>query len=88
MIKIETNTDVRQKRIDVEVQRVIEECTETARQGRRYCFVSIDRDIQRDVRDILDEKTNLFVAIDYGASPSRPCVEYYDNVAEIKFTWS
>lgn len=88
MIKIETNTDVRQKRIDAEVQRVIEECTASAKRGCSYCFVSIDRDIQRDVRNILDEKTNLFVCINYGASPSRTCVEYYGNVAEIKFTWS
>jgi len=88
MIKIETNTDVRQKRIDSEVQRVIDECTEIAKQGGSYCYIRIDRDIQRDVRDILKEKTNIFVCINHGVFPSKNCVEYYDNIAEIKFTWS
>lgn len=88
MIKIETNTDVRQKKIDAEVQQVIKICKETAKQGRQYCNITMDRDIQRDVRDVLNNTTNIFVAINYGASPSRTCVEYFQDEVIIKFTWT
>lgn len=88
MIKIETNTYVRQKIIDAEVKQVIKICKETAKQGRQYCNITMDRDIQRDVRDVLEKTTNIFVAINYGASPSRACVEYFQDEVIIKFTWT
>lgn len=89
MTRITTNEDVRKKRIDEEVKRVIKICFDRATDGRSYAYVHLPRDIQREVRDILGDTTNIFVAINYATTPSRHCVEYIDeNNVEVKFTWS
>jgi cell division protein FtsI/penicillin-binding protein 2 len=88
MIKIETNESARQTKIDKNFEYVVSECQRAAQAGRNNVYVTLDRDIQRDVRDALHQKTNIFVAINYGASPSRLCVEYFGDKVEIKFTWS
>lgn len=88
MIKIETNESARQTKIDENVKYVVSECQRAAQAGKRYQYIILDRDVQRDVRDIVEKETNIFVAINYGASPSRPCVEYFGEKVEIKFTWS
>ncbi len=88
MITISTNESARQTKIDESVKYVVSECQKAAQQGKRYQYIILDRDVQRDVRDIVDKETNIFVAINYGASPSRPCVDYLGDKVEIKFTWS
>ena len=88
MQTIVTNQDARQKRIDIEVQRAFSECQEAANQGRASIYFSTDKDIQRDVRDTLEEKYKIFVpTIISRYGPSRPAVEHWQYRTEIKLRW-
>lgn len=88
MQTIVTNQDARQKRIDVEVQRAFSECQEAANQGREYIYFSTDKDIQRAVRDTLNEKHKIYVpTIISRYEPSRPAVEHWQDRTEMKLRW-
>lgn len=89
MVTIKTNEEKRKEKVEAEIKRVIQICEKKATDGKTYAYVHLPKDVQRDVRDILDSTTNIFVAIDYGSTPSRYCVDYYDkDTVEVKFTWS
>ena len=88
MITIVTNEEKRMEQIEAGVNLVIQKCKSEADCGKRYAYVILPRNIQREVRDILEKTTNIYVTINYGATPSRKCVEYIDeNNVEVKFTW-
>ncbi len=88
MQTITTNQDALTKRISSEVIRAFNECQEAANEGRKSIFFTTDKDIQRDVRNKLEEDHKIYVPTlisRYG--PSRPCVEHWNDRTEIKLTW-
>lgn len=88
METIQTNQDALKKRIENEVRRAFEECKESAEQGKKYAYFTTDRDIQRDVRDILERDHKIFVPIICSKySTSRPAVEHSFERTEMKLTW-
>lgn len=88
METIQTNQDALKKRIEDEVRRAFVECKESAEQGKKYTYFTTDRDIQRDVRDILEKDHKIFVPTIFSRySPSRPAVEHFSERTEMKLTW-
>ena len=49
MITISTNESARQTKIDESVKYVVSECQRAAQEGKRYKYIILDRDVQRDV---------------------------------------
>lgn len=85
---IKTNTNALTQRIESEVKRAFQECKESAEQGKKYVYFTTDRDIQRDVRELLEERHKIFVPIVISRyAPSRPAVEHWAEKSEIKLSW-
>lgn len=88
MQTITTNQDALSIRISSEVNRAFNECQAAANEGRRSIFFTTDRDIQRDVRDKLENDHKIYVpTIISRYGPSRPSVEHWNDRTEIKLTW-
>jgi cell division protein FtsX len=88
MQTITTNTNALTQRIDNEVKRAFELCQKSANEGRQYIFFTTDRDIQRQVREKLENEHKIYVpTIISRDSPSRLAVEHYGDNTEIKLKW-
>lgn len=88
METIKTNANALTQRIENEVKRAFLECKESAEQGKKYIYFTTDRDIQRDVREVLEQQHKIFVPIIISKfSPSRPAVEHWGEKSEIKLSW-
>lgn len=86
---IVTNLDARQKRIDEEVERAFNDCKKAADNGITGIYFITDRDIQRDVREVLQSKHNIYVpTIISRYAPSRLAIEHFSNdKTEMKLNW-
>jgi hypothetical protein len=88
MQTITTNTDALQKRINSEVEKAFTKCKIAADEGRTFIYFKTDRDIQRDVRDILEKCHNICVpTICSPNAMSRANVEHFQSVSEMKLVW-
>jgi hypothetical protein len=86
---IKTNQNALQERINKEVNRAYKICMENAEQGVGYAYFTTDKDIQRDVRDILESEHNIYVPNIYSRySKTRPAVEHWGEITEMKLTWN
>lgn len=88
METITTNFNALQKRIDSEVSRAFTECKQAADEGRNYIWFTTDKDIQRDVRDLLESNHNICVPMyipKHGSSYRQ--VEHWGERTEMKLKW-
>jgi hypothetical protein len=85
---IKTNENALQERIKREVNRAVAECQNEANEGKAYLYFSTSRDIQRDIRDILEKEHSIYVPIIYSRyGSSRPNVEHYEETTSMKLEW-
>jgi predicted transcriptional regulator len=86
---IVTNQLAREKRIQVAIDLAVSVCQEAADRGLSSVFFTTDRDIQREVRDILEEQHKIYVPIKYSKdSPSRTMVDHWRDRTEMKLQWN
>jgi hypothetical protein len=89
MQTIQTNLTALTQRIEKEVSRAFNECQQAANEGRRSIFFTTDRDIQRDVRQKLEDEHKIFVPVIISRdAPSRMSVEHCGDQTEMKLTWN
>jgi hypothetical protein len=88
---IKKNEDARKNLINSEVERAVKECQEAADKGLNSIQFTTQRDIQREVRDILDEEHDVRVPylIFTGryAPPSKLQIEHYGDTTQMKLKW-
>jgi hypothetical protein len=88
---IKKNENARKNLIDAEVQRVVDLCQEAADKGLNSIMHTMPKDIQRDVRDILEEEHDIFVPTKVycglHSPPSHKIIEHYGDVSEMKLRW-
>lgn len=88
MQTITTNTNALTQRINNEVKKAFELCQKSADEGRQYIFFTTDRDIQREVREKLENEHKIYVPMIISRySPSHPAVEHYGDKTEMKLKW-
>lgn len=89
MEKVTTNLTIRNQRIEKEVNRAFQMCKDAANDGRTYIYFNTERDIQREVRDMLETNHNIYVPMIISRyEPSRIAVEHNGDNTEIKLTWA
>lgn len=87
-VTIKTNQTALENRIKSEVERAISECQSAANSGRTNVFFTTDKDIWRDVRDILDDNNKICIPTIFSRyQPSRLAVEHFGERTEIKLVW-
>jgi len=87
-VTIKTNLTALENRIKSEVERAITECQSSADSGRESIYFLTDKDIQRDVREILEKTHKIYVPIIYSRyQSSRNAVEHIGEKTEIKLYW-
>ena len=88
---IKTNENSRQELINSEVLRAVELCQQAADKGLKSIYFTTDKDIQRDVRDVLEGQHKIVVPTMFycgvGARPSHPQVEHCGDKTEMKLKW-
>jgi 5-formyltetrahydrofolate cyclo-ligase len=88
METIKTNTDALQRRINSEVHRAFSECQNAANDGKSYIFFKTDRDIQMDVRIMLEKNHRIYVpSIISRYEMSRLNIEHHKDTTEMKLKW-
>jgi hypothetical protein len=88
METIVTNQNLLEQRVKNEVKRAFEECKRQAENGKTYIYFTTDRDIQREVRDLLENEHQIFVPRIFSRySPTTSAVEHFGENTEMKLTW-
>jgi len=88
MKRIKTNMEELENRIVSEYKRAFHECKKAADSGRMYHYFTTDRDIQRDVRNMLEEKHGIFVPfLNSLNGVSTYAVEHTRDKTEMKLKW-
>ena len=89
MITISTNKNARLERIEKEISNAFNKCQEAANDGRSSIYITMDRDIWRDVSDELEKRHRIYIPIIYSRyAPSRRAIEHNNELTEIKLTWN
>ena len=88
---IVTNEKARLDFINSEVDRAVSECQASADKGRGSIYFTTSRDIQREVRDILEEKHNIYVPMmiycGVNSRPSHLQIDHFGDKSEMKLKW-
>ena len=88
---IKVNEDARINLINSEVDRAVKDCQAAADKGLTSIMFTTNKDIQREVRDILNEKHEIFVPTQIycgvNAAPSHKIINHYGDISEMKLRW-
>jgi len=90
-MSIKVNKDARTNLISSKVNDIVKECQEAADKGHNSIYCTVDKDIQRDVRNALDKEHDIYVPhmvyCGVNARPSHLQIEHYGDTLEMKLKW-
>ena len=75
--------------IQSEVTRAVDECQAAANSGKSSIYFTTSRDIQRELRNRLEDTHKIFVPTKFyqGSTPSHKVVEHNGDETEMKLVW-
>jgi Mg/Co/Ni transporter MgtE len=82
------NQEAQKLLIEREIERVVQECQESADRGRKRCFCIIETSVRHEVIERLEKEHKIRVIVNIDSTPSRRMIEKINNYqVEVGFAW-